>query len=64
MVSLCQNRALQFQYPLIGKMFVEMQKQTCLCSCNMDSKSIRLEDDVIKSLRAIDMNFFCDNRAS
>lgn len=31
---------------------------------NMDSKTIRLEDDVTKSLRAIDMNFFCDNHAS
>lgn len=31
---------------------------------NGGSKTIRLENDVIKSLKAIDMNFFCDNHAS
>lgn len=33
-------------------------------SFNDGSKTIRLENDVIKSLKAIDTNFFCDNHAS
>lgn len=31
---------------------------------NGGSRTSRLENDVIKSLKAIDMNFFCDNHAS
>lgn len=33
-------------------------------SFNGGSRTSRLENDVIKSLKAIDMNFFCDNHAS
>lgn len=37
---------------------------SCCLRLNDGSRTSRLENDVIKSLKAIDMNFFCGNHAS